>query len=539
MQETIIKECTVCRSRHIHYAFTKENNRITQCSSCGFMLINPQPSNEILSKIYDEQYFVLSSSEDGITHASDLKKSTAALYLDILLGKSHKALGSLLEIGCGNGDLLSLAADRGLCVTGVEFSSVACKTARDKLKDYNGLIIQGEIDALTGQTECFDYIIFNDVLEHVRDPRSFLQTVYELLKQGGKIFCVVPSLDSWSARLLKTNWMEFKTEHLSYFDTRNLRSILFQEGFSEIKHFPAKKILSVEYILSHFKKYPVPFWSSLLFFLYNYVPKNISCKPIKITASGIGMIASKRKKDRNLILSVIMPAYNEVATIKAGIERVLSKSIIDIDIELIVVESNSTDGTRKIVLDYTDHPQVTLILEDHPFGKGYAVRTGLKNATGDFILIQDADDEYDIEDYDALIEHLRDGREAFVLGARHGGGTFKMRKFSDQPVRAFILNFGHWTFTFLVNIFYGVKLRDPFTMYKVFRRECIHGLDFECNRFDFDYELLIKLIRKGFVPLEIPVNYRSRSFAEGKKVRIFADPLTWIKAIVKYKFAKI
>jgi 2-polyprenyl-3-methyl-5-hydroxy-6-metoxy-1,4-benzoquinol methylase len=531
MQETIVKGCTVCHSRHIHYAFTKGNNRIVQCNSCGFMFINPQPSTEILSNIYDEQYF--------INHTSDLKKSTATLYLDILLGKGHRASGNLLEIGCGNGDLLSVAADRGLRVTGVELSPVACATAQDKLKDYNGKIIQGEINILSGQKQFFDYVVVNDVLEHVRDPRNFLQTVYELLKVDGKLFCVVPSLDSWSARLLKTNWMEFKTEHLSYFDTKNLRSILFQEGFSEIKHFPAKKFLSADYILSHFKKYSVPFWSSLLCLLYKFVPEKISRKPIKITASGIGMIANKRNKERDLILSVIMPAYNEVATIKAGIERVLSKSIIDIDIELIIVESNSTDGTRKIALDYTDHPQVTVLLEDKPRGKGYAVRTGLKNATGDFILIQDADDEYDIEDYDALIEHLRDGREAFVLGARHGGGNFKMRKFADQPVRAFILNFGHWTFTLLVNIFYGVRLRDPFTMYKVFRRECIHDLVFECNQFDFDYELLIKLIRKGFIPLEIPVNYRSRSFAEGKKVRIFADPLTWIKAIVKYRFAKI
>ncbi len=512
---------------------------MTQCNVCNFMFINPQPSKEILGKIYDEQYLDLASSEDVINNTSDLKKLTAAFYLDIFLGKDHTYLGTLLEIGCGNGDLLSIAADRGLRVTGVEISPVACETARNKLKDYNSQIIQGEIDALAGQNECFDYIIFNDVLEHVKDPRFFLKTVYNLLKLDGRLFCVVPSLDSWPARLLKTNWMEFKTENLSYFDTKNLRSILFQEGFSEIRHFPTQNFLSTKYISSYFKKYSEPFWLKKFILFYKFIPKKISSKQINISANGVCMIAKKRNKNRNLILSVIMPAYNEAATIKAGIERVLSKSMNDIDIELIIVESNSTDGTRKIVLDYTDHPQVTIVLEDHPSGKGYAVRTGLKNAEGDFILIQDADDEYDIEDYDALIEHLRDGREAFVLGARHGCSSFKMRKFSDQPVRAFILNFGHWTFTFLVNIFYGVKLRDPFTMYKVFRRECIHDLDFECNRFDFDYELLIKLIRKGFVPLEIPVNYRSRSFAEGKKVRIFADPLTWIKAIVKYKFAKI
>jgi glycosyltransferase involved in cell wall biosynthesis len=269
------------------------------------------------------------------------------------------------------------------------------------------------------------------------------------------------------------------------------------------------------------------------------LPARILRQTFPITASGIGMIAKKQIQTGNLSLSVIMPAYNEVSTIQNGIERVLNKKLDGIKIELILVESNSKDGTKEIVLNYVDHPRVTVIIEDEALGKGHAVRAGLKRATGDFVLIQDADDEYDIEDYDALIEPLRDGREAFVLGARHGGGTWKMRAFSEQPFRAFILNCGHWVFATLVNVFYGVWLRDPFTMYKVFRRDCIEGIVFESNRFDFDFELLIKLIRRGFKPLEIPVNYRSRSFLEGKKVRIFADPVTWIKAIIKFRFTKV
>ena len=101
------------------------------------------------------------------------------------------------------------------------------------------------------------------------------------------------------------------------------------------------------------------------------------------------------------------------------------------------------------------------------------------------------------------------------------------------------LNFGHWVFTTLVNVVYGLHLKDPFTMYKVFRADCLRGLSFECNRFDFDYELLIKLVKRGYRPIEIPVNYRSRSFKEGKKVDVMRDPWTWLRAVFKYRFQKL
>ena len=165
----------------------------------------------------------------------------------------------------------------------------------------------------------------------------------------------------------------------------------------------------------------------------------------------------------------------------------------------------------------------------------------MAHARGDFILIQDADLEYDLEDYDALLEPLISGREAFTLGARHGGGgAWKMRQgFVDQPLLSSLLNLAHWGFTALINVCFLQRLKDPFTMYKVFRRDCLYGLRFECNRFDFDWELLIKLLRKGYHPLEMPVNYRSRSFKEGKKVSLFGDPISWIKICLKLRFTRI
>jgi len=238
-------------------------------------------------------------------------------------------------------------------------------------------------------------------------------------------------------------------------------------------------------------------------------------------------------------LSIIVPIYNERGTVKEALDAIVAKEIPGIRLELIFVESNSTDGTRDIVLTYQNNPRVKLILEDKPRGKGYAVRTGLKEATGDVILIQDADLEYDLADYDALVAPIFAGRQAFVLGSRHGQGGWAIRKFTDQPLRGLILNLAHWTFTFMINACLGLWLKDPFTMYKVFRRDCLKDLTFECNRFDFDWELLIKLVRKGYKPIEIPITYRSRSFADGKKIRMWSDPITWIKALIKYRIQKL
>jgi glycosyltransferase involved in cell wall biosynthesis len=238
-------------------------------------------------------------------------------------------------------------------------------------------------------------------------------------------------------------------------------------------------------------------------------------------------------------LSIIVPAYNEKATVKESLDTIIAKEVPGLTIEVIIIESNSTDGTRDIVLSYRSNPKVKLILQEKARGKGNAVREGLLHATGDIILIQDADLEYDVADYDVLVAPIISGRQAFVLGSRHGQGGWAIRKFTNQPLRGAILNLAHWIFTFLINISLGTWLKDPFTMYKVFRRDCLKGLTFECDRFDFDWELLIKLVRKGYTPIEIPITYHSRSFAEGKKIRIWRDPITWLKALVKYRFQKL
>jgi glycosyltransferase involved in cell wall biosynthesis len=240
--------------------------------------------------------------------------------------------------------------------------------------------------------------------------------------------------------------------------------------------------------------------------------------------------------DARMKCSIIVPVFNEKATFAELMRRLFNKRLdhLGVEREIILVESNSTDGTREEVASFSRTPGVKVLYQDRPRGKGHAVRAGLAAATGDIVLIQDADLEYDVDDYDALLEPLLQGRAAFVLGSRHSGHA-KMRQFSDQVLLGEMLNFGHLCFTTLINVLYGQNMRDPFTMFKVFRRDCLYGLAFECNRFDFDHELVIKLVLKGYRPLEIPVNYRSRSFKQGKKIRPFRDAASWIVADLKYR----
>jgi putative flippase GtrA len=238
--------------------------------------------------------------------------------------------------------------------------------------------------------------------------------------------------------------------------------------------------------------------------------------------------------------SIIVPAYNEKDTFPELMRTLLAKRLdhLGLEREIILVESNSTDGTRDLVAGFESAPGVKILWQDRPRGKGNAVRAGLGVATGDIVLIQDADLEYDLNDYDALLEPLLAGRAAFVLGARHGG-RLRMRRFQEQRVLGEVLNVAHLLLAGFINVLYGQNMRDPFTMFKVFRRECLYGLQLECNGFDFDHELVIKLVLKGYRPLEIPVNYRARSFKQGKKISFFRDPPGLIAADLKYRLRRL
>jgi glycosyltransferase involved in cell wall biosynthesis len=245
-------------------------------------------------------------------------------------------------------------------------------------------------------------------------------------------------------------------------------------------------------------------------------------------------------------VSILISVYNEAATVATLLERVWTQPLPGITKEIIIVESNSNDGSREIVADFvrryaaSSSIRINVIFQDRARGKGHAIREAFAAATGNIYLIQDADLEYDVSDYPDLLKPITEGRSAFVLGSRYlGPRGWKIRTFERNSFLSGVANVAGILLHSFFNIVYGTRLTDPTTMYKVFRADCLNGLTFTCERFDFDWELVGKLIRAGFEPLEVSVNYRSRAFHQGKKIRMFKDPPTWIIAILKTRFATL
>ncbi|MBR2275668.1 MAG: glycosyltransferase family 2 protein [Lachnospiraceae bacterium] len=237
------------------------------------------------------------------------------------------------------------------------------------------------------------------------------------------------------------------------------------------------------------------------------------------------------------LLSVIVPLYNEENTAGTLLEKLFSFDW-PMDHEFVIVESNSTDKTREIAMSYADRKDVRLVLEDKPSGKGNGVLHGIREAKGQYIAIQDGDLEYDVEDYAKLLPPIYNYETLFVLGTRYRKGNFRMRQFSGKrSLMEDYLNLGQKVLTWIINAACGTRMTDPFTMYKIFHRDCMYGIHFKGGNFGLDWELVIRFLRKGYVPTEIPVFYQARSYAEGKHIEPFKTPIEGLKALWHCRFA--
>jgi len=226
-------------------------------------------------------------------------------------------------------------------------------------------------------------------------------------------------------------------------------------------------------------------------------------------------------------LSIVMPAYNEFATIEEILDLVKSIDLPGIEKEILVVDDGSTDGTREVLAGLDGKEGVRVILQPENRGKGAAVRTGFENATGDIVLIQDADLEYDPHDYARLLRPILEGKADVVFGSRFLGDTRRVLYFWHT-----VMNRG---LTTLSNMCTDLNLTDMETCYKVFRREVLEGLDLKSERFGIEPELTAKIARRRWRIYEVPVAYYGRTYAEGKKIS-WKDGFSAVWTVLKYRF---
>jgi glycosyltransferase involved in cell wall biosynthesis len=242
-------------------------------------------------------------------------------------------------------------------------------------------------------------------------------------------------------------------------------------------------------------------------------------------------------------LSIIIPVYNEEATlrdillkVKAVDVRVESAFItgaqkaemIEVEKEIILVDDGSKDGSREIIQEEAEKGGVIAIYHEKNMGKGQAVRTGFENASGDILMVQDADLEYDPRDYHLLLQPIIENRAAVVYGSRFLGGPRKTMFFAHMVGNKFL--------TLVTNILYDTILSDMETCYKCFRADVIRGIPLRARGFEFEPEVTAKVLKRGHRIYEVPISYTGREFDEGKKINPWRDGSKALWTLIKYRF---
>ena len=246
-------------------------------------------------------------------------------------------------------------------------------------------------------------------------------------------------------------------------------------------------------------------------------------------------------------LSILMPVYNEQATLPEILVRVRAASLevdvmdgrlglpvaagttgrVKLEKEIVVVDDGSTDGSRELLAQETQKGDLVVVLHEANKGKGAAVRTAIEHATGDILLIQDVDLEYDPRDYPALLRPILEGKARVVYGSRFLGGPRTAMRFWSAV--------GNKVLTLVTNVFYNAILTDMETGYKVFRAEVIRSIPLRSRRFDFEPEVTAKILKRGHRIFEVPISYAGREYSEGKKIT-WHDGVVALWTLLKYRF---
>ena len=240
-----------------------------------------------------------------------------------------------------------------------------------------------------------------------------------------------------------------------------------------------------------------------------------------------GVTDSKAKSDlpENPILSVVIPVYNEIKTLEVVIQRVLN---VGLPVEIICVDDGSTDGSRELLDELVEKYGIRAVKHERNQGKGAALKTGFQHATGDLVIVQDADLEYDPDDYHMILRPFLEQNADVVYGSRYLVGRY-------TRVHPYYHYMGNRFLTWVSNVLTGLKLTDMETCYKCFRREVVQDIKITSKRFTVEPEITARIAKKRLKIFEVPISYLGRGFDEGKKIG-WKDGVAAIYSMIKFRF---
>ena len=453
-------DCPVCQADHSSYLFHRTGVRFVRCASCGMVYVTP--TNEVGLNWFDiERVGQYRRPEDRALCIADfdaLMRRFAAEYervegrpleRTVLLGRFLPEFGTT-----------EMARKVGLDVITVDDASFQALTAESRI-DWARERLGPEVQL----------VILHETLEACCDAGAVVRELLSALHPEAWLAVTYSNGQSFPAMLLRRYWPNFFDFKTAFFNTSNLAALMARFGYALTSQGPVVEHHTLDYVLARIAS------GAREARALGVLTRSTAAVPVRTGAHAATF--RKRARQPEEKLSVIFPCFNEEAYVGDVLEALLAKKLA-IPKEVIVVESNSTDRTREIVRSFESHPEVKLILEERPMGKGHAVRAGLRAATGSIILIQDADFEYDLDDYDALLDPILQRKTSFVLGSRSLGlDDWKVRRFARNHVKEAMLNFAQLVFARTFNVLYQKRTTDINTMYKVFRAECLEGLDLD------------------------------------------------------------
>ena len=512
--------CPVCRADAERYLFHERGARFVQCRSCDTVFVNP-PAREL------RDYFdVHAAGEATIEDREHVRRGlNDVLRYATEVYRTHRGSRPARILLAGYmPDDLSIADDLSAA------SSSQIDAVRLTHDETLRLVHDADVSPIvSAMGEDVDLVVLNHLLEACPRAAEVVSELAARLPSRALLIVAYSNSASVPGRFLRRHWRRFFHWKAVYFNSENLRGMVERAGLRLVR----QSGMNTSYTVTRALDLVLPGTQAASLGRHAGLDAATIRAP---TGTYVSIFERGDELKAGELLSVVVPVFNEAAYVRGVLDELLARQFV-IPHEVIVVESNSTDGTREIVRSYEGTPGVQIIYEERARGKGSAVRRGLAAATGTIILIQDADFEYDLEDYDALLEPILQRRTSFVLGSRSLGlDDWKVRRFARSRVKGLLMNIAQLGFARIFNVLYQQRVTDVATMFKVFRRECIDGAEFVAERFNFDIELACTIVMNGYSPMEVPVNYVARGFDEGKKVEFRRDFLPVVLMFFKCRF---